>query len=459
MIQQEALIYYSEHPYEFVCDFIDFTSLPIKKPTFQQKQVLDTVPIAIKENKHIAVKSGHGTGKTATESWIILWAMATRPEPIIPCTAPTERGLFDVLWKELSKWHDRFLLKNMFEWTRTRFQHKIKSQTWFATARTSNKPENMQGFHAEHLIFIVDEASGVMPEILEAIEGSQTQSGSIIIYFGNPTQIAGGFYDAFNTKRAFYYTFTFNSEDSPLVKKEYYEQIAAKYGRDSDFYRVRVLGEFPQAEPDTLIPLNIIESSIIKKIEERPYEIVEIGADIARFGDDESDVYSRINDEIKEECTFHKRDLMYVTGQIVQVIKKYHDTKTVIVNVDDTGLGGGVTDRLNELVSQGVIRAEICGVNNGSRAFDSDTYQNLGTEMWFFMKEWLKTGKIPNDNDLVAQLSSRKYKISSSGKNMLEPKDMMKKRGLTSPDRADGAILTLRSLISGFSEGNRAFAC
>ena len=441
--KQDSILYYAEHPYDFVLDVLKV------QPTPQQKEVLDIIIKALEDNKGIAVKSGHGVGKTALESWIIIWFMVTRPNAKIPCTAPTRENLFDVLWSELAKWHNISNLDSSFEWTKTHYYNRKFSETWFATARTSNKPENMQGFHGEHLIFIVDEASGVDTEILEAIEGSQTQQGSLIIYLGNPTQISGGFFDAFNSKRPFYHCFTFNSEKSPLVKKEYYEKIAAKYGKDSDIYRVRVLGLFPKAEPDTLIPLDRCEAAVVRELV-RPqpfqYDDVELGVDVARFGDDETVIYSRIVDVLEEECSIRKRDLMTVTGEVVKVARKYTG-KNITINVDDSGLGGGVTDRLKELVKEGVLNATIVGVNNGSRANENEKYLNKGAEMWFYMREKIQSIKIPNDNDLIAQLSTRKYAVNSAGKHVVESKEHMKSRGLTSPDRADAAILTLHSLI------------
>ena len=447
LVVLEAFDFYQDKPYEFFIDILEF------EPTPQQKQVLTELPKALENKKNISVKSGHGTGKTAIEAGIIIWFLATRPNSKVIATAPTQRQLFDVLWTELSKWHNKSKIKEEFNWTKTHFENKKKPTTWFAVARTSNKPENMQGFHAENLLFIIDEASGVPQEIIETIEGSQTQKNNLIIMFGNPTQITGGFYDSFHTKRKFYKTFTFNTEDCAkdrpdVADMNYAENIAAKYGRDSDIYRVRVLGEFPKAEPDTLIPLNIIEAAITRELDPViTYEDVELGCDIARFGDDETCIYSRIKNEIKEEKIIRGRDLMTVTGEIVMIANKYKG-KRIKINIDDSGLGGGVTDRLRELVREGTIRADIYAVNNGSVAKE-ENFVNVGSEMWNYMREWLKTGKIPNDNDLIAQLSSRKYGVQSKGKIEIEQKKHMKERGLTSPDRADAAILTLRSLIYG----------
>ena len=438
----EVLNFYRRNPLKFVEEVIGVV------PTTQQAQVLNVVPYAIENKKGIVVKSGHGTGKTALESWIVLWWMTCFVYPKIPCTAPTQHQLYDVLWTELAKWHKKSKVADMFEWRKTHFWNKDYPEAWFAVAQTSSKPDALQGFHAKHLLFMIEEASGVPTEIIEVAEGTQTQEGALIIMFGNPTQVSGAFYDAFHDKRSFYYTFTFNSEGSPLVDESYYKRIAAKYGRDSDIYRVRVLGEFPKAEPDTLISVDVCEKAAMKEDvfpNRQFWQDIEIGVDVARFGDDETVIYSRVGKVINFENAFRNRDLMYVTGEVVKVIKMY-EGKNVMVNVDDSGLGGGVTDRLKELAMQGIINCAVFGVNNGGSA-RSDKFLNVGAEMWFFMKDWLTDGKIPNDSDLIAQLSTRKYSVNSSGKNVIESKEHMKSRGLTSPDRADAAILTLRSLL------------
>lgn len=457
----KAIRHFSENPYKFVTEFIEDA-----RPTSQQGLVLNAIIPAIKARKGVVVKSGHGVGKTCCMAWIILWFMSVFPQARVIATAPTNHQLLDVLWPELAKWHNKLkVFGPEFEWTKTAFFNKKHFKTWFGVARSAGKPEAISGKHAENLLVMIDEASGVDQEMMEALEGTQTQMNNLIMMFGNPTQITGGFRDAFYTKSQFFTKFTFSTKEGAkerpdIINPDYALKMAAKWGEDSDIYRVRVLGEFPKAEVDTLISLGRAESAA--KREAKPleaYEVVEIGGDIARFGDDETTIYSRIGKIIREEGMLRKRDLMTVTGFIVSVIKRYHNEKTVIVNIDDSGLGGGVTDRLKELALQGVIKADINGVNNGSSARDKDTYMNLGTEMWFYMKEWLLDGQIPDDEELIAQLASRKYKLSSTGKNMVERKEQMKDRGLPSPDRADGSILTLYSLIHNIRRGARGHAC
>lgn len=64
---------------------------------------------------------------------------------------------------------------------------------WFAVARTATKPENMQGFHEDNMLFIVDEASGVADPIMEAILGTLSGANNKLLMCGNPTRTSGTF--------------------------------------------------------------------------------------------------------------------------------------------------------------------------------------------------------------------------------------------------------------------------
>lgn len=91
---QEAILYYADNPADFVEDLLHVT------PDKNQRAILDSVA----KNQMTSVRSGHGIGKSAVEAWTVIWFMSTRPFPKIPCTAPTQHQLFDILWAEISKW-------------------------------------------------------------------------------------------------------------------------------------------------------------------------------------------------------------------------------------------------------------------------------------------------------------------------------------------------------------------
>lgn len=150
-----------------------------------------------------SVRSGQGVGKTGLEAALVIWFLCCRPNPKVVCTAPTKQQLHDVLWAEVSKWLENSMVKNLLKWTKTKVYMIGHEQRWFATARTANKPENMQGFHEDYMLFIVDEASGVSDPIMEAILGTLSGAENKLLMCGNPTRTSGGFfYDSHNRDRS-----------------------------------------------------------------------------------------------------------------------------------------------------------------------------------------------------------------------------------------------------------------
>ena len=359
----------------------------------------------------------------------------------------------DIMRAECSKVLEKSKIRDMFDMTKTIIRHKGMPDTSFATFRCASSPESIQGFHNDNgLVFIIDEASALEDSILNAILGALTQKNNILMMFGNPTRVGNAFFDAFNKQRKFYHTFTLSSIESPLVKPEYYESLEAKYGKDSNMYKIRVLGQFPTSSPDTLISTEIIEAACERELEiDEDLTSVTIGCDCARYGDDESSIYTRHDKIIKEEWLSKSNSIMELVGQINKVVHKYEDqgyTKFYIA-VDDSGLGSGVTDRLKELQDENFYKHDviIMPINNGSRPKERKKFFNKSMEMWYHMKDFLKTGSIPNDDDLIGQLSVRKFFLTSKDQLRLETKDQLKSRSISSPDRADGVILTLAPLI------------
>ena len=102
-----------------------------------------------------------------------------------------------------------------------KIQNRIFPERWFATARTASKPENMAGFHEEHLLFVIDEASGVADQIYETIEGALTTKDAKLLLCGNPTKNFGVFKRAFFEDRYLYYTIKVNCMDTNRVASDY----------------------------------------------------------------------------------------------------------------------------------------------------------------------------------------------------------------------------------------------
>ncbi len=399
---------------------------------------------ALATKPRVAIRSGHGVGKTALESWCVLWFLFTRPFCKVPCTAPTQQQLYNILWSEISKWLKRSpLLSELFEWQKTKVVFKAAAERWLAIARTAARPENMAGFHDEHLLFVLDEASGIEDGIFEAVEGALTTSDAKLLICGNPTKNSGFFKRAFFEDRDLYHTQKISSAQSGRVSNEYCRRLIKQYGEDSDVVRVRVLGEFPKIESDGLIALEYVEAAMAR--EPVYFGEMVIGVDVARFGDDETVFCARKGNAVVALEHYRKADLMTTCGRILHLLEslmKKFSVKSAQINVDDDGVGGGVTDRLREILNEKNISATVNGCHNGGKARDSH-FANWGSESYFALRDRFTAGEImlPRDDELAAQLTTRKYSLNSRDQLILEPKAEYKKRYKRSPDRADALVL------------------
>lgn len=449
---QKRIPEYRKNPVLFAREVLIF------EPDDWQKAAL----IDLAQNPKVAIKSGQGVGKTGLEAVTLLWFLCCYPYPRIVATAPTKQQLHDVLWSEVSKWMSKSpLLSEILKWTKTYIYMVGNEKRWFAVARTATKPENMQGFHEDNMLFIVDEASGVAAPIMEAVLGTLSGENNKLLMCGNPTRTSGIFYDAFHADRAMYKYHTVSSADSQRTNKQNIEALIRKYGRESNVVLVRVFGEFPKQEDDVFITLSIIEqcgSKVYELPEDKGMPYIMFGVDVARFGDDETIIYRNAKGKLKMVVKRHGQDLMATVGDIVSqyknAIKEFPEyTGRIYVNIDDTGLGGGVTDRLKEVKREQKLHRLFVIPINAAEKIDTDTkegkeaaeyYNNLTTHMWAVLRELLenKQIEIEDEADTFAQLSIRKYFMASNGKLELESKKEMKKRGVSSPDRADAAALS-----------------
>ena len=456
---------------QWLQDFLN-ESVPIwqNNPTVYFREVLQFEPdewqgqaaMDLAQSSRVSIKSGQGVGKTGLEAAVFLWFLTCFPYPRIVATAPTKQQLHDVLWSEISKWMTKSpLLQQLLRWTKTYVYMIGQEKRWFGVARTATKPENMQGFHEDNMLFIVDEASGVADPIMEAILGTLSGENNKLLMCGNPTRTSGTFYDSHTRDRHLYRCHTVSSMDSTRTNKENIDALIRKYGWESNVIRVRVRGLFPNQEDDVFIPLAMIEqcgSKVYELPDEKESSFAILGVDVARFGDDETVIYRNFKGHCR--LAFHKRgqDLMATVGRVVSEYKKivrdhpdYYGK--VYVNIDDTGLGGGVTDRLREVKKEQRLNRMMIIPINAAEHIETDTpqgkesasrYNILTTEMWATIRVLLdnKAICIEDDDETVAQLSCRKYQMTSSGKLELESKKEMKKRGLDSPDRGDALALS-----------------
>ncbi|MEK7206701.1 MAG: AAA family ATPase, partial [Pseudomonadota bacterium] len=244
-----------------LCEYFNF------KPTKQQARALRAVQEESRlpldqRKKRLAIKSGQGTGKTTVSVIVAVWRTLQFVDAMTIVTAPTMRQLTDVFMAEAKRVFQRAhpTLRAAVEFTSTKIIFADRRETWLINCRTATKPENFQGYHDKYLTFMVDEASGVPAGIFEQIFGTLTNEDSLLFAIGNPNKRACLFFDFFNRHRSMWHAFTFNAEDSPLVSPKNILKLEEQFGRNSDVYRVRVLGEFPEMDPNCVVSSDDLEA-------------------------------------------------------------------------------------------------------------------------------------------------------------------------------------------------------
>ena len=402
-----------------------------------QRETLEALPT----HDRLAIRSGHGVGKTTLECWIALWFILTRFPCKIPITANSQDQLRDVVWAELAKWF-RCLPKEaqeQFDLGADRLSLKGAPEQSFAVARTASrdKPEALQGFHSENLLFLVEEASGIPDIVFQVAQGSMSTPGSVILMAGNATRNQGYFHRAFHDLRDRWWTKKVSSEDVPTARG-HIEEIANAYGTDSNVYRVRVLGEFPTSDDNTVVPLESIEAAMLRQVDH--YGKYIWGLDVARFGDDRTVLIKRRQNALpRKPMIWRNKDTMQVAGLVkLEYDETRLEDRPTAIMVDVIGLGSGVVDRLKE---DGL---PVKGINVAEAAPIKERYSRLRDELWFRARDWFadQSCVVVRDDELTAELSTVKYSILPTGKVKVESKDEMKKRGLRSPDIADAFVLT-----------------
>jgi hypothetical protein len=292
-------------------------------------------------------------------------------------------------------------------------------------------------------MLVADEASGVPEQVFEAAAGSMSGHNAVTLLLGNPVRSSGFFYDTHTRLAQEWTTFQVACSDSPRVSQEYINEMAMRYGEDSNVYRIRVIGEFPRGDDDTVIPMDLLESALHRDVAASKSAPMVWGLDVARFGSDRSALCKRQGNVVTESIrTWKNLDLMQLTGAVVaefNVLSPSEQPREILV--DSIGLGAGVVDRLREL------GLPARGINVSESPAMGGTYRNLKAELWYKAKAWLEARdcKLAKDEVLISELATVRYTFTSNGKIAIEGKDEIKKRGLPSPDKADAFVLTFAS--------------
>lgn len=408
-----------------------------------------------------SIRSAVGVGKTALVSWLALHFVLFRDDVKVIVTSPSFNQLQDGIIPEVRKWAGRLppWLREQLEITSERVVRKPDTANNFISFRTARKetPEALQGIHAKHVLLLVDEASGVHETVYEAGQGTMSTPGSIAVLISNPTRVTGLFYKTHKKLKKLWRTHKITSFDSTRVDPGFPEQMAQTYGLNSQQYKVRVLGEFPEGNADSVIPRMWVEQAWEREILPTSRELKVWGVDPGRGGDP-TGFCERVGRGVTELREWYDDNVMLIVGHI----KVKWDTlppsqRPVTIFVDVIGLGAGIVDRLEEL------ELPVTAVNVAEFAAMKERFVRLRAELWhegrlFFERKDCWISKEIDETlveKFVEELSETAFKDHSSGKLDVESKKDLKSRAVASPNMADAFLMTLAedaSVMNGVSD-------
>lgn len=362
------------------------------------------------------------------------------------------------IFHEIRKWYGGFVSQGLFEldkarlrWPRTPLMDELHIGEWAVLGMSASEPQKLAGKHSPHgVMVIIDEASVVEDGVFQALEGSLSDANSDVrlVMAGNPTRKDGEFYRAaFDPKyAALYWRLQISAIESEIADtKDWALDMLHRYGEDSPVYRSRVLGLPPSDNPESLIPYDSIvraearweDSSNVT----RP-ERAKIGVDVAWGGTDESVICVRRGPRVEFFRGVFGYDSVQVAELVVDVIKEVGPYDSVYV--DSIGYGAGVIATLKRMSIDGKP-VRVVPVNVSSRAMKREDYFNLRAELYFRVRDFVRTGQLPpatpTDDKLRQDLTDIRVDFST-GRALIEPKDQIRKRLKRSPDRSDALAMT-----------------
>jgi hypothetical protein len=441
----QKLAEWKKSPLSFVNDCIKAT------PSSQQIKLLQ----AMGKEKRVTVRSGHGIGKDACASWLALWFLVTRPFAEVIVTAPTNRQLRDIFLAEISKWLRQSPVADEFVVRKDSIQHKEYPKEWWlklispsVRATKEEQAETLAGLHDDHLFIICDEASGIPDPTFIPLEGAMTQEDNKVLLIGNMTKNFGYFYDThFHSEiKKHWKKFHFDSRDSTNVDPAMPKYFEAKYGIDSNVYRIRVEGNPPLQDENTLIPLWAAQQCIGNSFEVAENEPLYLGVDVARYGDDSSIILPRKGLRIDPWETFRKLNTIDLGGFINQT---YQELNAAGIGIDSIGVGAGVADWLEKRNIDNLYQVNVTMASS-----DLAKYHRLRDELWCKVRDNCLLGKysfpdvkVSGETETLGQqlaneLSIVRYSFNAHGGYIIESKKDLKARGVASPNIADALCIS-----------------
>ncbi|MCB0145386.1 MAG: DEAD/DEAH box helicase family protein [Caldilineaceae bacterium] len=419
-------------------------------------------------NKRVAVRGPHGLGKSAVAALAVLWFALTRDGSDnwrIGVTAGSHSQLRTYTWPEIHLWESRlnWPLIGREPWKENKESQKenLVLDTGRAFAFASDKPELLEGAHADEMLIVFDESKAISDATFDSLEGAFSGAGSdtgraaYALSTSTPGQPIGRFYDIHARKPGFE---DWTAQHIKLVdiiragriSLEWVDQRKRQWGESSVLYQNRVLGEFATDSSTGIFSLSAIEAAIDRWLDwverGKPGVVTKIGVDVGRGGD--KSTFALLYDDLYVDTLFEMSNSeLSEVWNYCEILLEKHNQSTMII--DGIGIGAGVVDTLNERGYRRRVKSFIssgrCHRKDQTKSFG---FLNMRAALWWVGREWLHSEDseiaLPaKDDTLTGDLIAPNYETAQGAKVKVESKADVKKRLSRSTDRADAVLMAL----------------
>lgn len=447
-----------------------------KEPSWFGTKVLGLTPWdkqieiikAVFENRRVAVAGCVSSSKTNAASMLVLaWLFAHPRESRVFTLAPSFRQVDVNLWGELPRMHAGAIIPLGGKMMETaEYKPSPKWKNWYALGFSTKDPEMVHGFHGPNDLLVIDDAHAVPEPMFDEIENMMAGGNTHIVLLYNTMRLSGTTWNCRRSDRSRWKNITISYWDTPngrankviipgMLLPDTVRGWIKKYGRDSNFVRVKVDAKEPKQEADTLIPLEWLELAVARNVPEPDQDSMRsYGQDVARFGDDNSTRCEIWGRKTMPLYSVNGHDTMRTAGELLHELSE----KPGSVAIDVIGIGSGVYDKVAE-EGANAIPVNVAEASHEIDEAGKPKYANLRSEIWDKAAESLNPDNpdalsLPDDQDLIGELSSVKKRYDSKGRLAVESKEDMKKRLGKSPDKADAFCLAVHARGLGTGAGD-----
>lgn len=406
----------------------------------------------------LARASGRGIGKSAFLAWVATWMFSCLPSSTVVVSANTEQQLKSTTFPEIRKWATMAINSRWYEHAAMSLRpaewliESLKRTTgyddayWYIQARlwSEESPDAYAGVHSQMAMAVLfDEASGIPSCIWPVAQGYFTDKTvhRFWMAISNPRNPSGEFFECFHGNRDQWNHATIDGRTVEENDPALYEGIIRQYGSDSDQARVEVYGQFPRQGDNNFISRGEIDDAVARELVPDTGAPLLMGVDPARMGRDKAVIRFRQGPDARTipPIVYPKCSTGELAEYCAEAIERY---KPDHVFVEGDGVGGPVIELLR---AQGYRVIEVLV---GKQAQDRSAYYLHRTELWARMRDWLTTACLPDEDELIGDLSSMLYSHKTNGQIALWPKEKMAREGFASPDYADALAMTFSKPVS-----------